>query len=95
MTSRKLLKQIGLLDDVKIRKTDDIRYLTFKKTEVKDKTENKERHVEEFTITVKDIDVVKDIIESWKERYKFDELAFENYSFDGKSTRVRHVQKMA
>ena len=37
---------------------------------------------------------VKMIIEGWKERYKFDELAFANYSFDGISTRVLEVQRL-
>ena len=85
----------GLLDDTKIHKNDNIRNLTFKKAEVKDVIENKGRVVKDFTITVRDNAVVKDTIESWKERYQFDELAFENFNFDGKSTRVSQVQKMA
>ena len=88
----------GSLDDEKIQEQNDIRYLDFKEIETKDRNEienEKElRNITNFRVVVKDHHAVKMIIEGWKERYKFDELAFANYSFDGISTRVLEVQRL-
>ena len=48
------------------QKNDNISYLTFKKTEKEDVIENNKRHVKNLSIIAKDIELVKDIIESYK-----------------------------
>ena len=47
-----------------------------------------------FKVIVKDSKLAMEIIESWKIRYNFDELAFENYNFQGKSIRILEVRRL-
>ena len=44
-----------------------------------------------YKITVKEHPSCRKIIESWRERYKFDELAFRNYDYENRSIRIRDV----
>jgi hypothetical protein len=44
-----------------------------------------------YRIAVKENESVRRIIESWQERYNFDELAFENYDYENRSIRILEV----
>ena len=47
-----------------------------------------------FKIAVKDDDKSTALIESWNERYNFDELAFKNYDYENKSIRIEKATRL-
>ena len=47
-----------------------------------------------YKIAVKENDTVSKIIESWKTRYNFDELAFENYNYETRSISIKAVSRL-
>ena len=47
-----------------------------------------------FKIEVKENVLATSIIESWKERYQFDELAFKNYDYENRSIRIDKVTRL-
>ena len=68
----------GSIDELKIEKIDKCRYFRVNKLEDEPKDENVEKKTWKCRVSVKNCEVAKDILESWKNRYKFDDLAFRN-----------------
>ena len=68
----------GSIDELKIEKIDECRYFQVNKLAEYLKDENVEKKTWKCRVSVKNCEVAKDILESWKNRYKFDDLAFRN-----------------
>ena len=48
-----------------------------------------------YKMVVKDDPIATIIVEGWKQRYKFDELAFKNYDYENIKIRVKEVKRLA
>ena len=68
----------GTIDDLKIEKTNSCRDILVNKLWSDLKNEDEGTKTWKYRVSIKNCDVAKDILESWKERYKFDDLAFRN-----------------
>ena len=68
----------GTIDDLKIDKTNICREILVSKLESEIKIEDEGAIMWRYRVTIKNCDVAQNILESWKERYKFDDLAFRN-----------------
>ena len=47
-----------------------------------------------YRVVVKNCKVAEDILESWKERHKFDDLGFRNYVYGVVNVKIQEVQKL-
>ena len=84
----------GTLDDLKVEKTDGCRNILVQKLERKLENNDEERQSLMYRVVVKNCKVAEDIIESWKERHKFDDLGFRNYVYGVVNVRIKEVQKL-
>ena len=46
-----------------------------------------------YRVVIRNDEIAVNILESWKEHYIFDELAFENYNFENKRVIIREVKR--
>ena len=53
--------------------------------------QNGKQKIVNFKIAVKENALATNIIESWRERYNFGELAFKNYDYENRSIRIDKV----
>ena len=70
---------------------EDLKYLLIQNLNEERCLENENRKIMKYKITVRENPSCREIIESWRERYKFDELAFRNYDYENRSIRIREV----
>ena len=90
----------GTLNDLKIDEQDLSRFILIQKLEEEpfakdDKDENEKRRIRfVYKVIVKDNEVAKTLIESWKFRNKFDDLAFRHAVYDKVQIRIQKVQKI-
>ena len=77
----------GTLDDKKVDKKDKVRYLLVEKIDTLS-------NLPAFKIIVKEEKLARDIIESWKTRYEFDELAFANAVYGKISIKIGEVKRL-
>ena len=71
-----------------------IHHLFIENLDVESLLETKSRKFMNFKIAVKDDDKSTALIESWNERYNFDELAFKNYDYENKSIRIEKATRL-
>ena len=85
----------GTLEDDEVEKNNiSLRYLSIQNLNLERHLENEPRKILNYKISIKENDTARKIIESWKERYNFDELAFTNFDFKNKSIRIREVSRV-
>ena len=87
----------GNLDDLKVRKGDPIRRFETKKLEERQvikKIDNEFRNLQTFRVLINKHEAAKNIIETWKLRHNFDDLAFKNKERDITTVKVRDVQRV-
>ena len=84
----------GCLNDLKVGENDEARYVLVKKLEKESVIDAKERNVFAYRIVVRDIEKPKAIVESWKDKNKFDDLAFGNSEYGKVKVRILEVQKV-
>ena len=90
----------GTLNDLKIDEQDVSRCILIQKLEEEpfekdDEDENEKRRIRfVYKVIVKDNEVAKPLIESWKFRNKFDDLAFRHAVYDKVQIRIQKVQKI-
>ena len=92
----------GILDDMKVEKNDsNARYILVQKVERKVKIENiqvepddEERHMLMYRIVIRNCEDSQNVVESWKNRYKFDDLAFGNAVHGIVNVRILEVVKL-
>ena len=85
----------GTLDDLKIDKHDpsrEIHVQRIKKEPIED--DNKPVAHLVYRVKVKNTEVARTLIESWKHSHKFDDLAFGNAVYDKVQVKIREVQKI-
>ena len=80
---------LGTLDDVNVEKNNFLRHFNVKKVT------DDQSLLKIYTMVVNDDPIVTDIVEGWKERYKFDELAFKNYDYENIKIRVKEVKRLS
>ena len=84
----------GTLDELKVDKTDSCRTILVQKLERKLENNDEERQSLIYRVVVKNCKVAGDILESWKERHKFDDLGFRNYVYGVVNVKIQEVQKL-
>ena len=84
----------GTLDELKVEKNDSCRNILVQKLEKKLENNDEERQSLMYRVVVKNCKVAEDILESWKERHKFDDLGFRNYVYGVVNVRIKEVQKL-
>ena len=84
----------GCLNDLKVGENDEARYVLVKKLEKESVIDEKERNVFAYRIVVRNIEKPKAIVESWKDKNKFDDLAFGNSEYGKVKVRILEVQKV-
>ena len=86
----------GTLDDMKVDKCDGSRYIVVQKENKREKVEKLEhdRNVLLYKVVIKNCESSRSVIESWTDRYKFDDLAFNGAVRDKINVRIREVQKL-
>ena len=84
----------GTLDELKVEETDTCRNILVQKLERKIENNDEERQSLMYRVVVKNCKVAEDVIESWKERHKFDDLGFRNYVYGVVNVKIQEVQKM-
>ena len=85
---------LGTLSDQKEGNNAELNHLVIKNLNLESACENDKRKIVSYKVTVKENVLATSIIESWKERYKFDELAFQNYDYENRSIRIDKVTRM-
>ena len=85
----------GTLDDLKIDKHDPSREIHVQRIK-KEPIEDDNKPVAHFVyrVKVKNTEVARTLIESWKHSHKFDDLAFGNAVYDKVQVKIREVQKI-
>jgi hypothetical protein len=84
----------GILDDLKIDKHDPSRQIIVQKVK-EEPIENDNEHVHLiYRVQVKNTEVARSLIESWKDAHKFDDLAFGNSVYDQVQVKIKEVQKI-
>ena len=85
----------GTLNDLKIDEHDRSRYILIQKLREEPCDINDEKRVKSiYRVLVNDNEVSKSIVESWKDPYKFDDLAFRSAVYDKIQIRIQEVQKI-
>ena len=83
----------GTLNDLKIDEHDRSRYILIQKLREEPCDINDEKRVKSiYRVLVNDNEVSKSIVESWKDPYKFDDLAFRSAVYD--KIQIQEVQKI-
>ena len=85
---------LGTLSDQKEGDNPELNHLVIQNLNLESKCANDKRKLFSYKVTVKENVLASRIIESWKERYKFDELAFQNYDNENRSIRIDKVTRM-
>ena len=85
----------GTLNDLKIDEHDRSRYILVQKLREEPCDINDEKRVKLiYRVLVNDNEVSKSIVESWKDPYQFDDLAFRSAVYDKIHIRIQGVQKI-
>ena len=91
----------GTLDDLKIDKNDTARKILVQKVNKQIENDDKEpesdgevRHILVYRVFVKKCGIARKVIESWKERYKFDDLAFRSAVYGKVNVRILEVLEL-
>ena len=87
----------GALDRAKVDAKDPIRIFKFKKSEEKHvirKIKGEFRNLQVFKIIIKETETARNVIESWKDEYKFDDYAFKNSDCSTITIKVREVERL-
>ena len=85
------------LDRAKVDAQDPIRIFEFKKSEEKHvirKIKGEFRNLQVFKIIIKETEAARNVIESWKDEYKFDDYAFKNSDCRTITIKVREVERL-
>ena len=72
---------MGTLDEI-LENDDALRDIFIEKLDEEQLIENGTRKLHNFKVTVKENEIIINILEKWKEQYNFDELAFKNFNFE-------------
>ena len=85
----------GIMDDLKIDKHDPSRQIHVQKVKEEpiDDDNNRVVHLI-YRVQVKNTEVARSLIESWKDAHKFDDLAFGNAVYDEVQVKIREVKKI-
>ena len=85
----------GILDDLKIDKHDPSRQIHVQKV-IEEPIDDDKKHVVHliYRVQVKNTEVARTLIESWKDAHKFDDLAFGNSVYDEIQVKIREVKKI-
>ena len=85
----------GTLNDLKVDEHDPSRYILVQKLKEAHVEVNDEKRLKLiYRVLVNDDEVAKTLIESWKDPYKFDDLAFRRAVYDKIQIRIQEVQKI-
>jgi hypothetical protein len=84
----------GTLSDQKEGNNEELNHLVIQNLELESPCQNEKRKIVKFKIAVKENVTATNIIESWKERYNFDELAFKDYDYENRSIRIDKVTRL-
>ena len=84
----------GTISDKKEGDNQELNYLVIQNLNLESACENNKRKIVSFKVAVKENVIATSIIESWKERYNFDELAFKNYNYENRSIRIDMVTRL-
>ena len=74
--------------------TKELNHLVIQNLNKESACENEKRKIMNFKIAVKENVLATSIVESWKERYHFGELAFKNYNYENRSIRIDKVTRL-
>ena len=84
----------GTLDDMKVDKCDSSRYIVVQKENATVEKLEHDRNVLLYKVVIKNCERSRSVIESWTDRYKFDDLAFNGAVQDKINVTIREVQKL-
>ena len=92
----------GILDDMKVEENDtNARYILVQKVDRKVKfndreaePDDEEKHILMYRVFIRNCEVSQNVVESWKNRYKFDDLAFGNAVHGKVNVRILEVVKL-
>ena len=84
----------GALDNLKVEENDKSRYFDVHKKESKELTDEKDRNLFTYRLVVRDLDQAKRVVESWKNKSQFDDLAFKNAEYGRVRVRILEVNKV-
>jgi hypothetical protein len=87
----------GILNDMKVNKDDVCRYIHVQK-DLDPKEDNQkcedDRKLLSYRVLIKDSENSKAVVESWKKRHNFDDLAFHRAVYDKINIRITEVQRL-
>ena len=84
----------GALDNLKVEKCDQSRDILVQKLEKEELKDEEAWNIVTYRVKVRSTEVAKNVIESWKDRFKFDDLAFGNSVYGVVRVRVFEVHKV-
>ena len=90
----------GALNDLNIEENDDARYILVQKIDKHEKVEKvddqeKERnYVLNYKVFIRNCEAAKSVVLSWKNKYKFDDLAFRSAVYGIVRVRILEVQEV-
>ena len=84
----------GALDDLNVEKNDRLRFIDVHKKESEEIIDETESNLFNYRVVVRDLDQAKSVVESWKEKSKFDDLAFKNAEYGKVRVRILEVNKV-
>ena len=92
----------GILDDMKVEENDSYsRYSLVQKVkrveEIPDgevEPDDEDRHMLMYRVVIRNIEASQKVVESWKNRYEFDDLAFGNAVHGVVNVRILEVVKL-
>ena len=79
---------------MKVEENDKSRYIDVHKKESKELTDEKDRNLFTYRLVVRDLDQAKRVVESWKNKSQFDDLAFKNAEYGKVRVRILEVNKV-
>ena len=85
----------GTLNDLEIDVHDLSRFILIQKLKEEPFENDDEQRLNfVYRLIVKNNDVAKNLIESWRDKYKFDDLAFRHAVYDKIQVRIQGVKKI-
>ena len=85
----------GTLNDLKVAENHPSRFILVQKVKEEPFEKDDEKRINfVYRVIVKNDDVAKNLIESWKDQYKFDDLAFRHAVYDKIQVRIQKVKKI-